>query len=45
VLYEPTGIGHEAEILKRLNKIRALKEKGRHNKVTLEESKEGEGNE
>ncbi len=26
-LYEPTGIGHEAEILKRLEKIRALKER------------------
>ena len=26
-LYEPTGIGHEAEILKRLKKIKALKER------------------
>ena len=32
VLYSPSGIGHEAEILKRLEKIKALKDRGKKEK-------------
>jgi len=43
LLYEPSGIGHEAEILKRLEKIKALREKSRRKAETGEKEKGEKG--